>query len=92
MSSATVTVLQALQQGEVSGGHHTGVIWGVQLLEGKISQWSVGLGSGGASPYLVPIRTFTGGKMINRNTDGVGAAFFKPGTGVPAHSISTLLN
>lgn len=29
--------------------------------------------------------------MINRNTDGVGAALFKPGTGVPAHSISTFL-
>ena len=90
MSSATVTVLQALQQGEVSGGHHTGVIWGVQLLESN-QDWSVGLGREGVTPYLVPIRTFTGGKVINRNTDGVGAAFFKPGTGVPAHSIATLL-
>jgi len=29
--------------------------------------------------------------MINRNTDGVGAALVKAGTGIPAHSVSTFL-
>ena len=91
LSSATVTVLQALQQGQVSRGHHTGVVGGVQLLENN-NDWSGQLAhKGGGGPYLVPIRAFTGGEMIDRNTDGVGAALLEAGTRVPAYSIPTLL-